>query len=274
MNYLLEIAVTAHGGLDRWDQVKSITVDASITGAVWFVKNQGDALKDVRFEVDTKRGAADDGFRRPRQRSVFEPHRVEIQRSDGGLIDARDDPEKSFDGHQFETPWDDIHLGYFVGEALWTYLNTPFLYTWPGFVTEEIAPIEVDGETWRRLKVTFPDHIKSHTREQISCFGPDGLLRRHDFTIDVNAGAPAMLYAIDYRDVDGHHHPHHATGLAGRRPNRPGAWPSTWARSPSADFTVPGPDRSHLCQGPIPEPWLVTRDKRIVEKESDHTHTD
>jgi hypothetical protein len=40
-------------------------------------------------------------------------------------------------------------------------------------------PIEVDGETWRRLKVTFPDHIKSHTRQQISCFGPDGLLRRH-----------------------------------------------------------------------------------------------
>ena len=36
-----------------------------------------------------------------------------------------------------------------------------------------------------------------------ACFGPDGLLRRHDFTIDVNAGAPAMLYATDYRDVDG-----------------------------------------------------------------------
>ena len=38
----------------------------------------------------------------------------------------------------------------------------------PGFVTEEIASIEVDGETWRRRKVTFPDHIKSHTRQQIS----------------------------------------------------------------------------------------------------------
>jgi hypothetical protein len=31
MNYLLENAVAAHGGLDRWNQVKSITVDASIT---------------------------------------------------------------------------------------------------------------------------------------------------------------------------------------------------------------------------------------------------
>jgi len=203
MNSLLDIAVTAHGGLDRWNQVKSITVDSSITGAVWHMKNQGDALKDIRFEVDTKRELLTIDFVGQDRRSVFEPDRVEIQRSDGTLIDALDDPEKSFDGHQFETPWDDLHLAYFVGEALWTYLNTPFLYTWPGFATEEIASIEVNGETWRRLKVTFPDHIKSHTREQISCFGPDGLLRRHDFTIDVNAGAPAMLYATDYRDVDG-----------------------------------------------------------------------
>jgi hypothetical protein len=203
MNNLLESAITAHGGLDRWNQVKSITVDASITGAVWHVKNQGDALKNIRFEVDATRQLLAIDFVGQDKRSVFEPHRVEIQHSDGGLIAARDDPEKSFEGHQFETPWDDLHLAYFVGEALWTYLNTPFLYTWPGFVTEETSPIEVDGETWRRLKVTFPDHVESHTREQISCFGPDGLLRRHDFTIDVVGGAPAMLYATDYRDVAG-----------------------------------------------------------------------
>jgi hypothetical protein len=203
MNNLLESATAAHGGLDRWNQVKSITVDASITGAVWHVKNQGDALKHIRFEVDTTRQLLAIDFVGQDKRSVFEPHRVEIQHSDGGLIAARDDPEKSFEGHQFETPWDDLHLAYFVGETLWTYLNTPFLYTWPGFVTEETSPIEVDGETWRRLKVTFPDHVKSHTREQISCFGPDGLLRRHDFTIDVVGGAPAMLYATDYRDVAG-----------------------------------------------------------------------
>ena len=202
-NDLLDSAVAAHGGMDKWNQVKSISVDASITGAVWSVKNQGDALKDVRFEVDTTRERLTMDFVGQDRQSVFEPDRVEIRHSDGGLIDARDEPEKAFEGHQFETPWDDLHLAYFVGEALWTYLNTPFLYTWPGFVTEEIAPIEVDGETWRRLKVTFPDHIKSHTREQIFCFGPDGLLRRHDFTIDVNGGVPAMLYATDYRDVEG-----------------------------------------------------------------------
>ena len=55
MNDLLDSAVAAHGGLDRWNQVKSITVDASITGALWSLKSKGDTLKDVRFEVDTTR---------------------------------------------------------------------------------------------------------------------------------------------------------------------------------------------------------------------------
>jgi hypothetical protein len=126
-----------------------------------------------------------------------------IEKVDGTLIEARDNPVTSFEGQQRETPWDDIHVAYFVGEALWTYLTTPFLYTHDGFSTEEIPSIQVEGETWRRLKVTFPDNVKSHTREQISCFGPDGLLRRHDYTVDILGGATGLNYASDYRNVDG-----------------------------------------------------------------------
>lgn len=203
MNDLLERAVAAHGGLDRWRRITTIVAHASITGALWHVKGKVDALNDVRVEANTKRQLLTMNFAGQDKRSVFEPHRVAIQRYDGTLIDERDEPEASFGGHQLETPWDDLHLAYFTGEALWTYLNVPFLYSSPGFAIEEIAPIEVDGETWRRLKTTFPEHIKTHTREQISCFGPDGLLRRHDFTIDIIGGAPGMLYAADYRDVDG-----------------------------------------------------------------------
>jgi hypothetical protein len=85
---------------------------------------------------------------------------------------------------------------------LWTYLNTPFLYTYEGFTTEETPSIQVEDETWPRLKVTFPDTVKSHTREQISCFGPDGLLRRHDYTVDILGDTTGLNYASDYRDVD------------------------------------------------------------------------
>ncbi|HTZ28014.1 MAG TPA: hypothetical protein VMC83_28725 [Streptosporangiaceae bacterium] len=203
MNDLLNTAVAAHGGLDRWNQIRQVSFDASIAGAFWHLKGQGDALQDVRLEVDTTRQLVAIDFAGQDKRSVFEPHRVAVQRGDGTVIEARDDPERSFDGHEFATPWDDVHLAYFVGEAQWTYVNMPFLATWPGFTTEEIAPVEADGETWRRLRVTFPDRIKTHSRQQIFCFGPDGLLRRHDFAIDLLGAVPSQLTATGYRNVDG-----------------------------------------------------------------------
>jgi hypothetical protein len=203
MSELLNLAVKAHGGLERWSKVKAIKVAASITGAIWYVKGKPDFLKNVVLTVQTRQEHVTVDFPGQDKRAIFQPSRVLIETARGTLIEARDNPENSFAGQQRETPWDDIHVTYFVGEALWTYLNTPFLYTYPGFITEEISPIQVDGETWRRLKVTFPDNVKSHTREQISCFGPDGLLRRHDYTVDILGGATGLNYATDYRDVDG-----------------------------------------------------------------------
>jgi hypothetical protein len=200
---LLDLAVKAHGGLDRWSRVKAIKVAASITGAIWFVKSKGDFLKNVVLTAETRTERLTVDFPGQDKRAVFETSRIVIETASGTLIEARDDPEKSFAGQQRETPWDDIDVAYFVGEALWTYLNTPFLYTYDGFATEEIASIQVEGETWRRLKVTFPDSVKSHTKEQISCFGPDGLLRRHDYTVDILGGATGLNYASDYRDVVG-----------------------------------------------------------------------
>jgi len=200
---LLDLALKAHGGLERWNRVKTIKVDASITGAIWFVKGKGDVLKNVVLTAETRSERVTVDFPGQDKRAVLERNRIVIEKCDGTLIETRDDPEKSFEGQQRETPWDDIQVAYFVGEALWTYLNTPFLYTHDGFVNEEISSIEVDGETWRRLKVTFPDNVKSHSKEQISCFGPDGLLRRHDYTVDILGGATGLNYASDYRDVDG-----------------------------------------------------------------------
>jgi hypothetical protein len=200
---LLDLAVQAHGGLDRWNKVHAIKVAASITGAIWYVKGKPDVLKNIVLTAQTQNERVTVDFPGQNKRAVFEPSRIVIETVGGTLIEARDHPEKSFEGQQRETPWDDVDVAYFVGEALWTYLNTPFLYTHAGFKTEEISSIQVEGETWRRLKVTFPDNVKSHSKEQISCFGPDGLLRRHDYTVDILGGATGLNYALDYRDVDG-----------------------------------------------------------------------
>jgi hypothetical protein len=203
MSDLLDLAVQAHGGLDRWNKVKAIQVAASITGAIWYVKGKGDFLKKVILTAETGNERLIVDFPDQDKRAVFTPDRIVIETANGTVVESRDNPEKSFEGQQRETPWDAIQVIYFAGEALWTYLNTPFLYTREGFVTQEISSIQVEGETWRRLKVTFPDSVKSHTREQISCFGPDGLLRRHDYTVDILGGATGLNYASNYRNVDG-----------------------------------------------------------------------
>jgi hypothetical protein len=203
VNELLDLAVRGHGGLERWNKVKSIRAASSIGGAIWYLKGKGDVLKDVVLTADTKKERVVMEFPGQDKRTIFEPLRVRIEKEDGTLVEERENPEKSFAGHQRDTPWDDVHVAYFSGEALWTYLNTPFVYTQDGFETEEVAAIVSNGEIWRRLKVTFPDAIKSHTREQISCFGPDGLIRRHDYTVDILGGATGLNFASEYRDVDG-----------------------------------------------------------------------
>jgi hypothetical protein len=65
-------------------------------GATWFVKGNGDALTNVRFEVDTTPELLAMDFVGQDKRSIFEPSRIVMQRGDGALIDSRDDPERSF----------------------------------------------------------------------------------------------------------------------------------------------------------------------------------
>jgi hypothetical protein len=203
MSDLLGTAIEAHGGMDRWRRINAIRVAGSVIGAIWFVKSRGDVLKDVEFTVETKRQRLTMVFPGQDKHTVFEGTRVAVLNSKDEVTASSEHAERSFDGHKLDTPWDDIHVAYFSGEALWTYLNTPFLYAQEGFQTKEISSITVAGETWRRLQITFPDSVKSHTRTQISCFGPDGLLRRHDYTVDVLGGAPGLNYAYAYRSVGG-----------------------------------------------------------------------
>jgi hypothetical protein len=58
-------------------------------------------------------------------------------------------------------------------------------------------------QTWRRLHVTFPASITTHSAEQVFYFGADGLLRRLDYTTEVNARDPVAHYTEGYKTFDG-----------------------------------------------------------------------
>jgi hypothetical protein len=204
MSEFRDLVLEAHGGTARWKQLTTIEADMSITGLLWARKGWPDVLKDVCVTADIgSQHASYRPFTAKELRSVYRPDQVAIEASDGRSIKSRVDPRSAFDGHTLETAWDDLHLAYFSGYAIWNYLNTPFLFTLPGFAIEEIEPWSEHGEKRRRLKVSFPATVATHGPEQIFHVNGDGLICRLDYSAKVAGGLPTAHYVDDYRDFDG-----------------------------------------------------------------------
>ena len=204
MNSLVQLALDAHGGLERWGRFEHASAHLRNDGVLWALKHQQGVIADVNVRVALRREwASHSPFVEPDWRTSFEPHRVAIETTDGLVIEERLTPRGSFAGHVHDTPWDRLHLAYFAGYAMWTYLNTPFVLATDGVATEELEPWQESGERWRRLKVTFPETIATHNTVQTFYFGSDGLLRRHDYDPDVLGGGPAAHYVHEYREFAG-----------------------------------------------------------------------
>ena len=101
------------------------------------------------------------------------------------------------------TKWDDLHLAYFSGYAMWNYLTTPFLFAMEGFDVDELPPSRDDGQERRRLKVVFPRSIATHCREQVFYVDDNHLIPRLDYIADVSGGIPAAHYLSNYKDFGG-----------------------------------------------------------------------
>ncbi|WP_397450844.1 hypothetical protein [Pseudomonas sp. NA-150] len=204
MNSLLANVLDAHGGLDRWNQFSRVTATIIGGGGLWPLKGL-EATTTPREMTATmlEQTASASPFGKPEWHSVFEPGRVAIETNEGTVINERLNPRKSFLGHTFDTPWDPLHLAYFNGYAMWTYLNTPFMLASSGFEVTEIEPWKEGDEHWRVLRARFPREIESHCIEQDFYFGEDYLLRRHDYQVDVAGGFRAAQYVSEIVQANG-----------------------------------------------------------------------
>ena len=204
MTSLLDTVLEAHGGLARWKSFER--VDATMVSGGGFF-----ALKGVLQDAEPRQmtawlheekssvlpfGAAD-------QRSMFTPDRIAIEKLDGTVLAERFAPRDSFAGHQMHTPWDPLHRAYFNGEALWTYLATPFLLAMDGVSVEEVAPWQEGDERWRVLRARFPGSIETHSQVQEFYFDDSFLLRRHDYQVNIAGGFPAAQLTSNHVRVDG-----------------------------------------------------------------------
>jgi len=204
MNSLAQLTIDAHGGFERWQRFEHVSAHLRTGGVLWALKHQDGVLDDVNVRVALRREWASHApFGKPHMRTSFEPNRVAIETTDGRVVEERLMPRDSFAGHALDTPWDQLQLAYFAGYAMWTYLTTPFVFAMDGVATEELDPWRENGETWRRLKVTFPSHLATHSTVQTFYFDAEALLRRHDYDADVLGGTPAAHYVHDYQEFSG-----------------------------------------------------------------------
>ena len=189
MNSLVQLTLDAHGGLERWRRFEQVSAHLRNDGVLWALKHQQGVIDDVNVRVALRREwASHSPFVERNWQTSFAPHRVAIETTDGRVVEERLIPRDSFVGHGLDTPWDRLHLVYFAGYAMWTYLNTPFVLAMDSVATEELEQWRENGEPWRRLKVTLPESIATHNTVQTFYFGSDGLLRRHDYAADVLGG--------------------------------------------------------------------------------------
>lgn len=204
MSNLKDRIIEAHGGVERWKRFRQVSAHLRQGGALWGLKGQSGVLDDTTVTVSlTSERASHAPFGTPERHSLFTPDRVAIIGKNGTVEQELQQPRASFANHTLETPWTELQLAYFAGIAMWTYLNVPFVLDRDGVESEQIEDWEENGESWQRLSVRFPSSIPTHSSRQTLYVGGDGLLRRHDYDVEIAGDTPGAHYISDYVDVQG-----------------------------------------------------------------------
>ena len=197
-------AIDAHGGLDYWNGLEALEVEISASGFLFTAKRRP-VLHRVRVRAATREPRLSFfDFPKPGQTSeLVGADKVRILDSEGTILAERENPRAAFRRLRRQFLWDDLDFAYFGGYATWNYLTTPFLLVRKGFVVEALEPLQGALAQFTRLRVTFPDDVPTHSREQILYFDDQRLLRRLDYTAEVVGGwAHAAHLCAEYRTYD------------------------------------------------------------------------
>jgi hypothetical protein len=171
---LLDDAITAHGGMERWQEIHAIDVTLRCGGIAMPLKSQPTVLRQFTATVDPRR-----------------PH-VELHGI--GTFDA----SQPRPGGMARRPrWSTDDVVHFAGYALWGYLGAPFIFAEDDFTVRELPG--------RRLRVDFPERIPAHSRRQTFHFDHNAVLQRLDYTAEVFLGplGRAQHRCFDHAWIDG-----------------------------------------------------------------------
>jgi hypothetical protein len=236
---LVEQTIAAHGGMGLWQAADELSARVSSGGLAFATKLQGRAVRDVQARVSTReQHVVMTPYPKPGQRGVLLPDgTVRVETDDGQILESRERAREAFAGLRHKLWWDRLDILYFATYAMWTYLSTPFVFARPDYEVRELEEWVEGGERWRRLHVIFPEHIHTHSREQVFYIDANGLIRRHDYTAEpLGSFAKAAHYCLDHESFDGLVVPTRRRVYPRKRDNRRRAGPLlVWISVPSAN---------------------------------------
>src|SRR3954447_12111208 len=221
---LLADVLEAHGGLERWRRLTTLTARLTVGGPFWTRRGwPGDVT--ILATLDTRREHVELAYADLRATFDVPPERLALRAAAGRLVECRTQPRASFPAFDpATTRWDAVQIAYVHCTSAWNALTAPFSFTALGVGVHELEPCEDDGRRWRRLAVMFPPSNATHNADQVFYYDDDLMLRRWDSAPDVAGGRPIAQYAGAPVTVEGfvfptrrRTYPRHVPGVADRR---------------------------------------------------------
>jgi len=229
-NDVVDRALEAHGGEARWKALSTLTTQWTFRGMMFKMRMREAQLKNLTASISTREPrVVIHPYPKPGMQAVFTPQHLQVS-DEKGVISSREHPRSTFGGLRTVVWWDDLEMLYFAGYVLWNYPQLPFLLLQPGLTLEDAGTSKQGQETWNKVKVTFPSEMPTHSPVQTFYFGPDGLLRRHDYCVAIMSPlARGARYIHSYQDVDGFKLPQ-------RIEMKLGMWGESYAPFPSLGY--------------------------------------
>src|ERR1700681_2397448 len=85
---LANLAIEAHGGLERWKRFSTLSVHGINGGVLWGAKGKAGVLNDVTVTVDLRNEKVSHRpFGSRDRRSRFEPQRVALENPNGEVLE-------------------------------------------------------------------------------------------------------------------------------------------------------------------------------------------
>jgi len=147
----------------------------------------------------------------------FVPDRVWITDGERRVIDQRKRPSCLVRRPYPRDPWDQLHRLYFTSYAVWNYLNTPFLFTLPGFEVREIEPHQENGEKLAMSVGQIPRQtFLLTTGSKPAANKHSSLMKRGSAAARLRGRRSSRHCCFDHATFEGVVFPHFAGSSAGR----------------------------------------------------------